>query len=219
MTSLTDVARPKLPIIWEKGLELPVFRAAGGSHGLRPGTVDRSAFDRRAAAAARARCCGWRPSPGEHGYERFPYLLDGASGPGHGAAFPLSRDLGILRFVLPLARGSGLLRRALAEGRNRRAARSRMALLRAGYARTIAYLEEADRRLPPRRHSGLRLARTAARKRELLERPSGVAREDRPSARRPARLAQAHESDQSAIASGRWRQVSSNCSAGSIGTA
>ena len=57
----------------------------------------------------------------------------------------------------------------------------------------------ADRRLPSAGDPGLRLARTAARQRTFLGPSSGVAREDRAAAGRAARLAQAHEPDQSRL--------------------
>ena len=74
VSSLQDVRLPKLPIVWEKGLELPVYAVPAGA------TV--FAKDRWTAAPLLA---GFRRgsgavlwlavSPGERGYERFPYLL------------------------------------------------------------------------------------------------------------------------------------------------
>jgi len=75
VTSLTDVHRPSLAIIWEKGLELPVFQV--------PETATIFARERWTNAPLSA---GFRRGsgavlwiaapPGERGYERFPYLLN-----------------------------------------------------------------------------------------------------------------------------------------------
>ncbi|HLI86669.1 MAG TPA: hypothetical protein VKV17_22380 [Bryobacteraceae bacterium] len=72
--SLTDVHNPKLPIVWEKALELPVFEI--------PAEARVFAHDRWSSAPLIA---GYRRGagavlwvavpPGERGYERFPYLL------------------------------------------------------------------------------------------------------------------------------------------------
>lgn len=74
VNSLVDVHRPKLPIVWEKGLELPVFTI--------PEAARVFARERWAGAPMLA---GFRHGqgavlwlavpPGERGYERFPYLL------------------------------------------------------------------------------------------------------------------------------------------------
>jgi len=73
VTSLEDVHLPKLPIVWEKGLELPRYEM--------PAEAKVFAKDRRTGAPILA---GFRRgtgavlwlavSPGERGYERFPYL-------------------------------------------------------------------------------------------------------------------------------------------------
>jgi hypothetical protein len=74
VTSLTDVHLPKLPIIWEQGLELPVFDLPGGAVVFareRWSGAPMSAGLRRGAGAVL-----WiAVPPGERGYERFPYLL------------------------------------------------------------------------------------------------------------------------------------------------
>jgi len=76
--SLTDVHRPTLPIIWEKGLELPVFEI--------PETAQVFARERWTGAPMAA---GFKrgqgavlwiaTTPGERGYERFPYILNALS--------------------------------------------------------------------------------------------------------------------------------------------
>ena len=73
VTSLEDVHLPKLPIVWEKGLELPRYEV--------PAEAKVFAKDRWAGAPMLAgfrRGAGavlWLAvSPGERGYERFPYL-------------------------------------------------------------------------------------------------------------------------------------------------
>lgn len=74
VTSLQDVHQPKLPIVWEKGLELPRYEV--------PAEVKVFAKERWTGAPMLAgfrRGAGavlWLAvSPGERGYERFPYLL------------------------------------------------------------------------------------------------------------------------------------------------
>ena len=87
------------------------------------------------------------------------------------------RALGVLRLLLPHARRSRLLRRALARRRHCRSARRRLAFLRCR-SRARPLSEDADRSLPSPRHSGLRLDRAAARQREVLETiiPNGARR-------------------------------------------
>jgi hypothetical protein len=73
--SLTDVHRPSLSIVWEKGLELPVFEI--------PENAQVFARERWTGAPMTA---GWKRGagavlwvaapPGERGSERFPYLLN-----------------------------------------------------------------------------------------------------------------------------------------------
>ena len=73
--SLTDVHSPKLPIVWEKGLELPVFELPEGARVFareRWTSAPMTAGLRRGAGAVL-----WVSAPpGERGYERFPYLLE-----------------------------------------------------------------------------------------------------------------------------------------------
>jgi len=75
VTSLTDVARPMLPIVWEQGLELPVFELPEGAK-----VFARERWTGAPLTAGLRRGSGavlWVAAPpGEHGYERFPYLLD-----------------------------------------------------------------------------------------------------------------------------------------------
>ena len=74
VTSLSDVHNPKLPIVWEKGMELPVFALPENADVFareRWNGVPLSAGVRRGAGAVL-----WiAVPPGERGYERFPYLL------------------------------------------------------------------------------------------------------------------------------------------------
>jgi len=74
VSSLTDVHNPKLPIVWEKGLELPVFQLPEGA---RVFAKERWAGAPMIAGARRgAGALLWvAVPPGERGYERFPYLL------------------------------------------------------------------------------------------------------------------------------------------------
>ena len=73
--SLTDVHRPALSVIWEKGLELPVFQIPDGSQIFArerwTGAPLMAGFKRGAGAVL------WvAVPPGERGHERFPYLLN-----------------------------------------------------------------------------------------------------------------------------------------------
>jgi hypothetical protein len=75
VNSLTDVHLPKLPIVWETGLELPVFDLPAGAQVFareRWTGAPMTAGMRRGAGAVL-----WvAVPPGEKGYERFPYLLE-----------------------------------------------------------------------------------------------------------------------------------------------
>ena len=72
--SLTDVNRPKLPILWERSLELPVFTLPTGAQLF---TSER--WEKAPLAAGFRRGKGsvlWlAASAGKFGYERFPYLV------------------------------------------------------------------------------------------------------------------------------------------------
>src|ERR1035441_10647282 len=91
-----------------------------------------------------------------------------------GPALPLQPFVGLLRFRLPLAGGCGLLRGALAQGRDRRPARRRLAQFRAR-PRSRCLPEEPDRGLPPPGDPGVRLVRTPPRQRQVLGRASRLA--------------------------------------------
>ena len=75
VNSLTDVHNPKLAIIWEKGMDLPVFQVPAGAEVYArerwTGAPLTAGFRRGAGAVL------WvAASPGDRGYERFPYLLN-----------------------------------------------------------------------------------------------------------------------------------------------
>jgi hypothetical protein len=74
VASLADTHNPRLPIVWEKSIELPVFSVPEGAQVFareRWNNVPLSAGARRGAGAVL-----WiAVPPGERGYERFPYLL------------------------------------------------------------------------------------------------------------------------------------------------
>jgi hypothetical protein len=88
--SLTDIHRPTLPIIWEKGLELPVFDLPSGAQVFareRWSGTPMTAGIRRGAGAVL-----WVAAPpGERGYERFPYLLNALADLGLEAPFRSNR--------------------------------------------------------------------------------------------------------------------------------
>ncbi len=71
--SLTDVHNPKLPVIWEKSLDLPVFDLPAGAQ-----VFARERWTGAPLTAGLRRGEGavlWVAAPpGERGYERFPYL-------------------------------------------------------------------------------------------------------------------------------------------------
>jgi hypothetical protein len=73
VNSLTDVHNPKLSIVWEKGLDLPVFEIPPGAQ-----VFARERWTGAPLTAGLRRGAGavlWvAAAPGERGYERFPYL-------------------------------------------------------------------------------------------------------------------------------------------------
>ena len=75
VNSLTDVHNPKLSIIWEKTLELPVFQIPPAAQ-----VFARERWSGAPLIAGLRRGAGailWvAASPGDRGYERFPYLLN-----------------------------------------------------------------------------------------------------------------------------------------------
>ncbi len=88
--SLRDIHQPGLSIVWENALDLPVFT-------LPPGAVvfTRDRWTGAPLTAGLHRGSGavlWvAVSPGEQGYERFPYLLDALSDMGLDPPFRSSR--------------------------------------------------------------------------------------------------------------------------------
>ena len=88
--SLTDVHRPGLRIVWEKGLELPVFDLPAGAH-----VFARERWSGAPVTAGLKRGAGavlWVAAPpGEHGYERFPYMLNALADLGLEAPFRSNR--------------------------------------------------------------------------------------------------------------------------------
>jgi hypothetical protein len=71
--SVVDIHRPNLPVIWEKGLELPVYQIPAGAQ-----VFARERWTGAPLAAGLKRGAGavlWvAVPPGERGHERFPYL-------------------------------------------------------------------------------------------------------------------------------------------------
>ena len=90
VNNLTNVHRPKLPIVWEHGLELPVFELPSGAQVFaseRWTGAPMIAGMRRGAGAVL-----WvAVPPGEKGYERFPYLLEALCDLGMDPPFRSSR--------------------------------------------------------------------------------------------------------------------------------
>jgi hypothetical protein len=90
VSSLRDVHRPTLPIIWESGLDLPVMSLPPGATVFtheRWTNAPMIAGLRRGAGAVL-----WvGAAPGLHGYERFPYILEALSDLGMETPFRSSR--------------------------------------------------------------------------------------------------------------------------------
>lgn len=74
VASIVDARRPKLPIVWQKTLDIPKFTLPAGARVFAQerwtGAPVLAGFRRGAGAVL------WvAASPGEQGYERFPYIL------------------------------------------------------------------------------------------------------------------------------------------------
>ncbi len=137
---------PKLRIVWEKPLELPVFempkeaRVFARERWL--GAPLMAGFRRGAGAVL------WVAAPpGPQGYERFPYLTQALADLGFEAPFRSAAIVGVLRFGVSIACRSGLFRGAMARGRHQRAACGRVALL-GTRSRVGPVSAPLDRRLP-----------------------------------------------------------------------
>ncbi len=74
VTSVSDVHRPDLPVVWEKGLELPRFEVPQGAEVF---ARDRwNGAPLVAGLRMKAGAVLWLATPpGEQGYERYPYLI------------------------------------------------------------------------------------------------------------------------------------------------
>ena len=98
--SVIDARSPKLGIIWEKAQELPVYELPADAQVFARerwtgAPLDGGLTPRRGAVLWVA------ATPGERGYERFPYVLAGPDRPRSAAATAIEPAVGILRFVLP----------------------------------------------------------------------------------------------------------------------
>jgi hypothetical protein len=90
VSSLRDIHRPTLPIIWETALDLPVMELPAGATVFtheRWTNAPMTAGLKRGAGAVL-----WvATAPGAHGYERLPYILEALSDLGMAAPFRSSR--------------------------------------------------------------------------------------------------------------------------------
>ena len=90
VASVTDVHRPQLPVIWQAPKELPLFEVPQGAR-----VFAKERWSGAPLVAGLRRGKGgilWViASPGEHGYERFPYLLHALSDLGVEPPFRSSR--------------------------------------------------------------------------------------------------------------------------------
>src|SRR5205823_12286155 len=88
--SIVDARRPKLPIIWQKALDMPRFAVPAGAR-----IFARERWTGAPMLAGYRRGSGavlWvAASPGEQGYERFPYLLHALTDLGLEAPFRSAR--------------------------------------------------------------------------------------------------------------------------------
>lgn len=88
--SVTDVHDPKLLIVWERAVEMPVFTMPEGAR-----VFTRERWQGAPLAAGMRRGAGavlWvAADPGEKGYERFPYLLQALAGLGWAPPFQSAR--------------------------------------------------------------------------------------------------------------------------------
>ena len=198
--SVEDLRYPRLEIVWERPVEVPVFDLPGEARVFArerwSGAPLVAGFRRGAGAVL------WLAlSPGTSRVRTVSLPAPCALRPGAVAALPVAAIVGLLRFILPSARRPGLSGGSLEAGGDLRAAHCGVALLRTGppQGRLPAPL---DRKLPSPRDSGVRLARTAARQREVLGGAPCLAREDRPARRRQPRLAEAHESPERRVLPG-----------------
>ena len=197
VASLTDIHRPGLSIVWEKGLELPAFEIPAGAEVFareRWSGAPLSAGFRRGAGAVL-----WVAAPpGERGYERFPYLLQALVDLGLEAPFESSR---LWAFF-----DSAYRSRVDLDYFAQRWRKAGIAALQVAAwhfyepdAEQDAYLRkliEACHREGILVYAWLELA---ARERPVLERSPGVAGEDRGAAGRATRLAQTDEPGQSRL--------------------
>src|SRR5207247_2436715 len=88
--SIVDARRPKLPIIWQKTIDTPLFTLPKDARVF--STERWSAAPVMAGYKRGAGAVLWvATSPGEQGYERFPYLLHALSDLGLNAPFRSGR--------------------------------------------------------------------------------------------------------------------------------
>src|SRR5450759_4566202 len=111
--SLSDVHHPALPIVWEKGLELPLFEIPEGAL-----VFARERWTGAPMTAGLKRGSGailWVAAPpGEHGYERFPYLLNALADLGLDPPFRTNRlwaffDSAYLKKLIEACHREGIL--------------------------------------------------------------------------------------------------------------
>ena len=191
VTSLTDVHQPKLSIVWEKGLELPVFTLPAGAE-----VFARERWTGAPMLAGLRRGAGavlWLAAPpGDRGYERFPYLLQALCDLGMEPPFRSSRLWAFfdsayrlrvdLDYFAARWRKSGIAALHVAAWQYFEPDRER-----------DEYLTKLIRSLPQGGDTRLCVAGTAARERQVLGGPPRVEGKDRRTPRCAARLAKADE--------------------------
>ena len=126
---LVDIHNPSLPIIWEKAIELPRFEVPSDT---RVFAKDRwTSAPLIAGQRIGAGAVLWvAASPGPHGYERFPYLMQALTDLGFGPAVRSSHLWAFFDYSYRTRADPGLPRRALAQGRHRCPACGLLAFLR-----------------------------------------------------------------------------------------
>ena len=165
--SVIDARAPKLGIVWEKAQELPVFELPADAQSVRQGALDGRAADGRTPPRRRERCSGSRPSPAFVDTNAFPTCCR-----------PWPTSVCSRRSGRTACGPSSIRPTALASIVDYFAERWRKAGIAALHvaawhynepdAERDEYLRKLIEACHKRAHPGLRLARAAARQREVL---------------------------------------------------
>ncbi len=188
---ISDTHAPGLPIIWEQPVEVPQVALPDGFQifaAEKWKNVPVLAGKRTAHGAIL-----WLiTTPGTSGIERFPYLLQALTDLGYTPAAQTTTLWAFFDSSYRIRADPDYLAQRLAAHRYRRP--SYRGLAQHGTRSHSGWLSQAGHRgVSPPRHRGVCMARASARKRKILGRPSGMAREDRRGSGCTTRLAQVDE--------------------------